>query len=69
MTLEHHFVVKIDESGEANIDYDTSVNFDAGDVWDNSLETWFNGNDDAVSDSYEKAEKLMLSLVAKTWSR
>ena len=67
MAKQSHFLVVIDENGEANIDYDISINFDAGDVWDDSLETWFNRNEDEVSKEYELAEELMLSLVKQTW--
>jgi hypothetical protein len=67
MAKQSHFVVMIDENGEANIDYDTSVNFGDGDVWDDSLETWFNRTEEEVSTEYELAEELMLSLVMQTW--
>jgi hypothetical protein len=65
--LQHHFVVVIDENGEANIDYDTSINFDSGDVWNEETEEWQHRSDEAVSSQYEKAEMLLLSLVKQTW--
>jgi hypothetical protein len=67
MGKQSHFVVRIDEDGEANIDYDTSINFDSGDVWDEDKETWFNRNEEEVSTEYETAEMLLLSLVKQTW--
>ena len=67
MAKQSHFVVMINEDGEATIDYDTSINFDSGDVWDEDTETWFNRNEDEVSEKYELAENLLLSLVKQTW--
>ena len=67
MKLQHHFVVVIDENGEANIDYDTSINFDSGDVWDEETEEWHHRSEEEVSTEYETAEMLLLSLVKQTW--
>ena len=67
MGKQAHFVVMIDEDGEAVIDYDTSINFDSGDVWDESTETWFGRNEEEVSTEYEVAESLLISLVKQTW--
>jgi hypothetical protein len=67
MGKQSHFVVVIAENGQANIDYDTSINFDSGDVWDEDKETWFNRNEEEVSTEYEAAEMLLLSLVKQTW--
>ena len=67
MAKQSHFVVVIDEDGEATIDYDTSINFDSGDVWDEDSEMWFHRTEDEVSKEYEVAEELLLSLVKQTW--
>lgn len=67
MGKQSHFVVVIDENGQANIDYDTSINFDTGDVWDEELHEWFHRTDDEVAAQYEKAEMLLISLVKQTW--
>jgi hypothetical protein len=67
MAKQSHFVVMIDENGQATIDYDTSINFGNGDVWDEDRETWFDRNEAEVSSEYEVAEALLLSLLKQTW--
>lgn len=67
MAKEAHFIVMINENGEANIEYEISMNFDCGEVWDTIKETWFERNDNQVSSEYERAELLLLSLVKQTW--
>jgi len=69
MALQHHFVVVVDENGEMNLDYSTSINFDSGDVWNDETEQWHHRNEESVSDSYEKAEELLLEMVKKTWQQ
>jgi hypothetical protein len=39
MALQHHFIVVV-ENGKMFIDYETSINFDGGSVWDTETETW-----------------------------
>ena len=67
MAMQSHFVVVIDENGQANIDYDTSINFDSGDVWNEETQEWLYRTDDEVATQYEKAEMLLVSLVKQTW--
>jgi len=67
MAKQSHFIVVIDENGQATIDYDTSINHNNGDVWDEDSEMWFYRTEDEVSDAYEVAEEVLLSLVKQTW--
>ena len=67
MAMQSHFVVVIDENGQANIDYDTSINFDSGDVWNEETQEWSHRTEDEVATQYETAEALLLSLVQQTW--
>ena len=66
MAFQHHFVVIVEEDGTSYIDYDTSVNFDCGEVWDDNSEMWFSRNDDEVVDSYEQASTLLSNLLEQT---
>lgn len=67
MSKQSHFVVAVDEEGVATIDYELSIHFDSGDVWDEDTASWFNRNEPEVSEAYETAEALLLSLVKQTW--
>jgi hypothetical protein len=56
MTLQHHFVVVV-ENGGAYIDYEaTDTHLTNGDVWDTNSEMWISRNDDEATEDYEKAE-------------
>ena len=66
MSLQNHFVVVV-EDGMAYVDYDVSLNFDNGDVWDTETEQWYDRNDEEVSEVYEKAEEKLLALLKQTW--
>lgn len=66
MALQHHFVVRIEEDGSAEIDWDTSLNFDSGDVWDTEKEEWYNRTEEAVSYSYDLAEARLTALLKQT---
>lgn len=67
MGKQSHFVVAVDEEGVAIIDYALSIHFDSGDVWDEDTASWFGRNEPEVSDAYEKAEEVLMSLVRQTW--
>jgi hypothetical protein len=56
MALQHHFIVVV-EDGKMFIDYETSINFDAGSIWDPETETWGNSYDHPSED--EEASQLL----------
>jgi hypothetical protein len=63
MTLQHHFVVFI-EDGKAFIDYDsTGDRFYAGEVWNTEIENWEDKNEHP--EEYEKAHDLIENLLMK----
>jgi hypothetical protein len=62
MTLQHHFVVVVDD-GKFFIDHEVSINFDAGSVWDTENETWENSYDHIIE--YEKANELLQDQLMK----
>lgn len=67
MAIQSHFVVVIDQNGQANIDYEISINFDNGDVWNEETQQWSYRSEDEVATHYETAEKLLTTLVQQTW--
>ena len=41
MAKQYHYVVVFDEAtGEWSVDYDVSLNFDNGHIWDEEAQTW-----------------------------
>jgi len=41
MAKQYHYVVVFDEAtGEWSVDYDVSLNFDNGHIWDTETQTW-----------------------------
>lgn len=68
MGIQSHFVVAIDENGQAKIDYEVSINFDNGNVWNEEEEQWsYHIEGDEFTTHYETAEKLLTTLVQQTW--
>lgn len=52
MALQHHYVVVV-EDGKMWIDWDVSINFDSGSVWDTEQETWLT-IDELSPEDYQK---------------
>lgn len=55
MSKQYHFVVIVNEDGTFQMDYDTSINFDNGNVWDTEESHWYSHTEDEVFDGYEEA--------------
>ncbi len=55
MALQHHFVVVV-EDGKAWIDYDVSINFDSGSIWDTEDEDWLNFDNLTAAQQEENEE-------------
>lgn len=55
MSKQYHFIVIVNEDGTFEMDYDTSINFDNGDVWDTKENEWKFHTDDEVFEGYEEA--------------
>lgn len=55
MTKQYHFIVIVNEDGTFQMDYDTSINFDNGDVWNEEEHQWYFHTDNEVFEGYEEA--------------
>jgi hypothetical protein len=64
MALQHHFVVVV-EDGKAWIDYDVSINFDSGSIWDTEDEDWldFSNLTDTQQEENEEASELIATIL------
>jgi hypothetical protein len=63
MALQHHFVLVV-EDGKISFDFDTSINYDAGEIWDTEAETWLiRGDDNDLYDAYEEAFKVLARVI------
>lgn len=58
MSKKYHFVVVVGEDGSFGFDFDVSINFDNGEVWDTELECWYPAIDEPL-DGYDEAFDLL----------
>jgi hypothetical protein len=66
MSKQYHFVVAVEDSGKMFIDYEASINFDNGEVWDTEKEVWLASHDESVYDQYEQAADKLHTLLKWT---
>jgi hypothetical protein len=62
MTLQHHFIVVIEE-GKAVIDHEVSINYDEGRIYNTELDTWSDAYEHYQE--YEQANELLQDLLMK----
>ena len=53
MSKQYHYIAMYDdETKEWTIDFDSSFNYDCGNVWDTEIEEWGFSDDEASDDSF-----------------
>jgi hypothetical protein len=62
MTLQHHFIVVIEE-GKAVIDHEVSINCDEGRIYNTELDIWSDAYEHYQE--YEQANELLQDLLMK----
>ena len=61
--LQHHFVVIVNDDGSVETDSETLINLDGSDVYEPSAGLWYHHYEDDVSESYDKAEEIIINLI------
>lgn len=58
MAKQYHFVVVVNEDGSFGFDFDVSINFDNGEVYDTETGQWYPAIDEDL-ESYDEAFDLL----------
>lgn len=66
MSKQYHFIVIVNEDGTFEMDYQTSINCDYGDVWNEEEKQWYSHTDDEVFEGYEKAADRLEALLSSS---
>ena len=71
MAKEAHFIVVVKDDGTFDYDFDVSINFDNGQIWDTETEQWFTPNDSPEHNfAYREGLSILtnqLNKQEKTW--